>query len=147
MSNIVNNVNAIKDIDFIYDFVTLDDIPNFKIKMKEILSKHFKGISQKEVNKAADCAFTEYANHLQDIRNKGQEFIKEAREKNMPIIVLAGRPYHLDPEINHGINKLICDLGAVVITEDSVSDMAQPVRTKVLNLFFIKLLLIQRIIL
>ena len=131
--NIVNNVNAIKDIDFIYDFVSLDDIPNFKIKMKEILSKHFKGISQKDVNKATDQAFAEYKNHLEDIRLKGQEYIKLAREKNMPIIVLAGRPYHVDPQVNHGIDKLIASMGAYVVTEESVSNLIDKYRVRVLN--------------
>ena len=64
---------------------------------------------------------------------EGRKYLRIAKREDKPIIVLAGRPYHLDPEINHGINKLICDLGAVVVTEDSVSDMAEHVRTKVLN--------------
>ena len=51
----------------------------------------------------------------------------------MPIIVLAGRPYHVDPEINHGIDRLICECGAVVVTEDSVSDRVTKFRTAVLN--------------
>lgn len=56
-----------------------------------------------------------------------------ALSKNIPIIVLCGRPYHLDPEINHGINKLITSLGAVVITEDSISHKVKPFKTKVMN--------------
>ena len=51
----------------------------------------------------------------------------------MPVILLAGRPYHLDPEVNHGIDTLICDLGAVVISEDAVSHLAEKFPTKVLN--------------
>ena len=51
----------------------------------------------------------------------------------MPVIVLCGRPYHLDPEVSHGIDKLICDLGAAVITEDSVSPLVAPFETQVLN--------------
>ena len=49
------------------------------------------------------------------------------------MIVLAGRPYHVDPEINHGIDKLLTSLGAVVITEDSISDRTQPFETQVRN--------------
>ena len=49
------------------------------------------------------------------------------------MIVLSGRPYHLDPEINHGIDKLICECGAVVVTEDSVSELEQKFPTHVLN--------------
>lgn len=56
-----------------------------------------------------------------------------AKEKDLPVILLAGRPYHLDPEINHGIDTLICDLGAVVISEDAVSHLTEKFPTKVLN--------------
>ena len=51
----------------------------------------------------------------------------------MPMIVLAGRPYHVDPEVNHGIHTLITRLGAVVLTEDSLSDQVQPFETVVRN--------------
>ena len=51
----------------------------------------------------------------------------------MPVIVLAGRPYHVDPEINHGIHTLICRLGAVVVTEDSISDRVEAFPVKVMN--------------
>ena len=131
--NIKNNVSAIKNITFIKEFVALDDIPMFKIKMKEILAKYFKGIKQKDVNIATDKAFEEYNNHLQDIRCKGQEFIDEARKNNMPIIVLAGRPYHVDPQVNHGIDKLIASMGAYVITEESISNLVDKYRVRVLN--------------
>ena len=61
------------------------------------------------------------------------EIIAEARKRKMPIIVLCGRPYHLDPEINHGIDKLITSLGAAVISEDAVSWKMKRFPTKVLN--------------
>lgn len=67
------------------------------------------------------------------IRSKGKEFLALAKEKDLPVIVLSGRPYHLDPEINHGIDKLICECGAVVVTEDSVSDLVEKFPTGVLN--------------
>ena len=51
----------------------------------------------------------------------------------MPVVILSGRPYHLDPEINHGIDKLICECGAVLVTEDSVSDQVEKFPTTVLN--------------
>ena len=51
----------------------------------------------------------------------------------LPVVILSGRPYHLDPEINHGIDKLICECGAVLVTEDSVSDQVEKFPTTVLN--------------
>ena len=63
----------------------------------------------------------------------GDKFLKLAGEQNKPVIVLAGRPYHIDPEINHGIDGLICDCGAVVVTEDAVSAKVEKFPTGVLN--------------
>ena len=70
---------------------------------------------------------------MADIRRKGAEYIEIAKQRKMPVIVLSGRPYHVDPEINHGIDDLICDLGAVVVTEDSVSANETKFKTSVLN--------------
>ena len=79
------------------------------------------------------AAYAEYETYMADVRKKGAELIAKAKAKNQPIIILSGRPYHLDPEINHGIDKLICSLGAAVITEDSVSHKVPKFKTDVLN--------------
>ena len=67
------------------------------------------------------------------IREKGVEIMAAARKEGRRIIVLAGRPYHVDPEVNHGIDTLITQFGAAVITEDSVSQLTDPFKTTVLN--------------
>ena len=54
---------------------------------------------------------------MADVREKGEEMIEQARKEGRRIIVLVGRPYHVDPEINHGIDKLIAGFGAAVVTE------------------------------
>ncbi|MFI3251919.1 MAG: acyl-CoA dehydratase activase [bacterium] len=95
----------------------------FPQKIHEILSKYFKDLNVKQITKASKLAFAEYETFMAKIRNKGKEFLAIAKEKNMPIIVLAGRPYHLDGEVNHGVDQLICDSGAVLITEDAISDL------------------------
>ena len=64
---------------------------------------------------------------------KGSEIIDEARRQGKRIIVLAGRPYHVDPEVNHGIDHLITRHGAAVVTEDSISNRVQKFPTSVLN--------------
>lgn len=69
----------------------------------------------------------------QDVVSKGKEIIADARKQNMPIIVLAGRPYHVDPEINHGINKLLCSLGIAVLSEEAVFEQGDIVKVNVLN--------------
>ena len=67
------------------------------------------------------------------MRQEGERIIQEARKEGRRIIVLAGRPYHADPEINHGIDTLITRFGAAVVTEDSISDRVEKVSTTVLN--------------
>ena len=75
----------------------------------------------------------EYDSYFTQVRARGDAIIQEARKEHKPIIVLAGRPYHVDPEINHGIDKLICSCGAAVISEDCISQEEPPFQTGVLN--------------
>ena len=89
----------------------INDSKIFNEKIKNILNKYFTGISNKEIVNASKLAYQEYKNFLQKIRDKGKEYIDEARKNNQRIIVLAGRPYHVDPQINHGIDKMIADFG------------------------------------
>ena len=119
---------------FIYDYVGIHRPKDFVHKMaKNVLPKYFGGISEKEVQEAADAAYAEYEAHMAKIRVKGSEIIDEARRQGKRIIVLAGRPYHVDPEVNHGIDRLITRHGAAVITEDSISNRVQKFPTSVLN--------------
>ena len=76
-----------------------------------------------EVSEAAQKAFEELAAYKNDIRKKGEETIKWLEENNKRGIVLAGRPYHIDPEINHGIPDMIVSQGFAVLTEDSVAHL------------------------
>ena len=82
---------------------------------------------------AIDAAYDEYEHHMTQVRAKGAEIIARARAEHRHIIVLAGRPYHVDPEVNHGIDKLIIRQGAAVVTEDSVSCYEEKFDTAVLN--------------
>ena len=119
---------------FIYDYVGIHRPKDFVHKMaKNVLPKYFGGISEKEVQEAADAAYAEYEAHMAKIRVKGSEIIDEARRQGKRIIVLAGRPYHVDPEVNHGIDQLIIRQGAAVVSEDSVSWHEQKFQTSVLN--------------
>ena len=101
--------------------------------MTEILNKYFPGIPKTLVQTASNEAYKEYDRHMAQIRAKGEQIIEQARKEGKRIIVLAGRPYHVDPEVNHGIDKLITRHGAAVITEDSISERAGLVHTSVLN--------------
>lgn len=127
------NIPQIKNINFIYDYVGLHRPKDFVKKIYRILNKNFKDISSTEVKSASNKAYEEYYSYLENIKAMGKRYIDYASKHNLPIIVLAGRPYHADPEINNGIDKLICQLGAVVISEDVISGDVLKFPTSVLN--------------
>ncbi len=128
-----SNVGRLKDINFMSDYVGLHRPKDFVKKIHGILSGYFGDISLSEVKSATKKAYDEYYSFMNKIHVKGMEFMKKAKENDRPVIVLCGRPYHLDEEINHGIDKLICECGATVITEDSVSPLVEKFPTTVLN--------------
>ena len=128
-----SNVKCLEKVKYINDFIGLHNRSHFPVRFAEILEKYGYHYSLSDIRKAADSAFDEYDRHMANLRNKANEFIEIAKAQNRQIIVLAGRPYHIDPEINHGIDDLICNLGAVVLTEDSISSNEKKFRTTVLN--------------
>ncbi len=130
---IAANVTQLRKTKYIHGYIGVHRPKDFSKKIYEILSEHFDGLDKNEVKAACDAAYAERESFLMKVRTKGEEFIRIAREKNMPIIVLSGRPYHVDPEINHGINRLICECGAVLVTEDAVSHNVHKFKVNVLN--------------
>ncbi len=128
------NVRGMDNIKFFHEFVGIHRPKDFPKKIQAELVKYFGDISLKEVKEASKAAYAEYENYMKKIREKGNEIIKLAREQGKTIIVLAGRPYHVDPEINHGIDKLITSFDVALVSEDIVSNKeAKKVRTSVLN--------------
>ena len=119
--NIKNNVEELKteNIDFRNPFLSFES--------EEILAKRLKAefplIPAPEIKAAVHDAWEELMQSRTDMHNKGEEVIKYLKENNKRGIVLAGRPYHIDPEINHGIPELINSYGIAVLTEDSVAHL------------------------
>ena len=128
------NLPNIKKVRYIYDYVGIHRKKDFTKKFYEILQKYYDDITLKEVKKACEAAYASYDEHIKNVRNKGEELTKLARENDMPIIVMAGRPYHIDPEISHGIDQLTAGFNACVLTEDCVSyKLLEKPKVKVLN--------------
>ncbi len=124
-----NNVEGLNNdnIKFINSFLPFEK----KNLVKKILElEEFKeyNFTKTELLEAADKAETEYQKCKQDIKDKGKQTVQYLEENNLKGIVLAGRPYHIDPEINHGIDTLITSLGLAVLTEDSVADKTEAKR-------------------
>ena len=91
------------------------------------------GIPRKEAVHAIRAAYQAYDRYKEDVHRTGQQYIDQARAQGLPIIVLAGRPYHIDPEINHGINELVTSFGFVLVSEDAVAFHEEYAPRKVLN--------------
>ena len=108
---------------------------NLKKHIAQSVCKDFArfDLKKKDVYEAWEAAMASLEAFREDINRKGREIIEEARRREIPIIVISGRPYHIDPEINHGIHKLITTLGMAVITEDSVCDLAPTPQLHVFN--------------
>ncbi len=127
------NVGALRDIRYISDYVGPHNHRAFPEKFAGVLAKYFGNFDVRQVKVAAEAAYEAYEAHMRAVRAKAEELLETAKREKLPVIVLAGRPYHIDPEVNHGIDQMICDLGAVVLSEDSVSNRVRRFRTRVLN--------------
>lgn len=115
---------------FIHPYVDLNIRKNVIKVMGQALKKYnLKG----RIPAAVDAAFEALERYQNDVAAKAREIIHQARAEGRNIIVLAGRPYHVDKEINHGIHKLITSLGMAVVTEDSVAHLAHAPKLGVLN--------------
>jgi len=113
-----------KNIKYMNPFLPLEEKKLIKciLELEEFKEYKFK---QKEVKEAVHKAFEEQEKFKSEVREKGEEFIKYIDEHNEKAIVLAGRPYHLDKEVNHGIDKMINSLGLAILTEDSICHLSK----------------------
>ena len=122
--NIKNNVDEITSgqMRFLNPFMSFGNKDALTKQLQLVFEKEF-SIPAAEVKAAVDAGWQELADMHEDIRRKGEETLKYMEETGHRGIVLAGRPYHVDPEINHGIPELITSYGIAVLTEDSVSHL------------------------
>ena len=113
------NIPALKKIHYIHPNLGLHRPKDFEKKGAQLLLQEF-GVPKREAVSAIRKAYAAYEDFRQLVRRKGEEYIAYARANGRKILVVAGRPYHMDPEINHGINDLITSFGFVLVTEDAV---------------------------
>lgn len=123
--NIKNNVEELRDDTIIYQnpFVSFESDKILADELVKYLGRE-NGIPATEIRNAAHKAYEELTKTRDDIRRKGEEVLQWMKENNTRGIVLAGRPYHIDPEINHGIPELITSYGIAVLSEDSISHLS-----------------------
>ncbi len=129
--NIKNNVEELRDPDIVYanpflSFESEDIITNRLVQIFcDKNAPFYNDFTPDEVMQASRAAWIELASARSDVERKGEETLEYMRRTGRKGIVLAGRPYHIDPEINHGIPEMINSYGVAVLTEDSVSHLGK----------------------
>lgn len=127
------NVGNLSGLTFINDYLGIHRPRDFERKFAQAMRKYYPDITDRETRDAVRTGYREYSSYMKRVRDYGEKLIKSARERGKRIIVLAGRPYHIDPEINHGIDRIITACDAVVVTEDAVSSHESKFDVAVLN--------------
>lgn len=120
---IKNNLENIEKIRYRNPFVNLDSAKSIETAL--YYSLWDLNVSEEEIHSAVKAGLHELAAFKADIRKKGEETVKYLEQTGKRGIVLAGRPYHIDPEINHALEEILTDEGFAVLTEDSVAHLAE----------------------
>ncbi len=128
-----NNVSRLKNVRYINPYLSLNEKKVFTKVIKPELESMGISKSTREIKLAYETGIKEYQKYKQAIVEYGQKALEFARKNNKKIIVLAGRPYHMDPEINHGITDLLSSLDIITLTEDCVASLADHSLSQVLN--------------
>ena len=128
---IKKNVTSMKEEDFLDPFVDLNHPKKAIAALTESLARF--GVSSSEIKVAFEEGMHAFKAYRDDVKAKGLEIISEARKQGKTIIVFASRPYHADPEVGHGIDKLVDSLGMALLSEDALPVPEKRVKTRVLN--------------
>lgn len=127
------NTPKLKEIKFIYNYLGIHRRKDLTPRIHKMMCDNFGKFTKAEIKKALDAAYDEYYTHLSRIEKEGDRLLKLAEKENRPVIILCGRPYHIDPEICHGIDSLVSSFDAVIVTEDAVCNKVEKFEVNVLN--------------
>ncbi|MBO4898475.1 MAG: 2-hydroxyacyl-CoA dehydratase [Clostridia bacterium] len=127
------NMEALSKIGLLNPYISLDSPKKLSETLYPCLSEIDKTITKQQVFAAAKEGFKAYEDYRSAVQKEGERVIKFARENGKRIMILSGRPYHIDPEISHGIDKLSASLGFCIVTEDAVSHLSDYQNVNVLN--------------
>ena len=127
------NMDDLKDVRFWYPYLNINSASALRRTLHTFFKNAAPDITKAEIARAVKAGFAEYHAFVKELHRRGEEALAWARERGKRIMILAGRPYHIDPEIGHGIDKLAVSLGFVVVSEDSVCQLMERPDTRVLN--------------
>ena len=126
------NIPALKETKFLTPYFGLHRPRDFKPRGMKYFQKEM-GIDGSQSGFAIDLAYKAYDKWRTNVERKGEQIIEDARSRGDKILVLCGRPYHIDPEISHGIDELCAEYGFVIVTEDAISSRLKKEKRTVLN--------------
>ena len=127
------NMEALKNVRFLYPYLDISSPRTLARGLLPVLRAADPSITKGELRAAVYAGFEAYERYKSDLRAQGERALAYAREHHRRIMILAGRPYHIDPEIGHGIDKLAVSLGFVVVSEDAVCHLAPVQKVRVLD--------------
>ena len=130
---LVGNMEQLRQVNFLYPSLDISGASALVRTLYPSLHDLDKTITKAEVKNAVKAGFAAYEDYKKKLRAEGEAALSYARENGKRVMILAGRPYHIDPEIGHGIDKLATSLGFVVVSEDSVCHLAPVQYVKVLD--------------
>lgn len=128
-----SNMSSLKSVKFLYPYLNINNKREMVRGLYKYLNANVGNFSRSEISNAVKCGFREYDSYMNSVRAEGARALDYAREHGMRIMILAGRPYHADPEIGHGIDRLASSLGFAVVSEDSVAQFGEEIPLHVLN--------------
>ncbi len=130
---LAGNMDSLSRTRFLYPYLNINSEKELARGIFNCLSAHFEGLTQSAVRAAVRAGMAEYKRHMERVYAEGRRAVAFAKAHHKRIMILAGRPYHIDPEICHGIDKLATSLDFVVVSEDSVTENIEPPMLSVLN--------------
>ena len=127
------NLDSLSGVKFLYPYLNINNRRELANGLYRYLVTFYPDIRREEVSRAVREGFACYRAYMDSVRAEGERALAYARANGKRIMILAGRPYHADAEIGHGIDKLAVSLGLVVVSEDSVCHLAERQKVRVLN--------------
>jgi len=127
------NMESLEKVKFLYPYLNINKEKELIRGLQKYLAEFYGTITTADLRRAVKQGFRQYEEYMAAVRAEGERALVWARKQGKRIMILAGRPYHADAEIGHGIDKLATSLGFVVVSEDSVCHLAEPVSVRVLN--------------
>ena len=128
------NMASLQKTTFLYPYLNINHAGHLSDELYALLKDRFGGFTKQQIRHAVKVGLDAYDAWMADIRREGEAAVQWARAHGRRIMILAGRPYHIDPEIGHSIDKLATSLGFVVVTEDSIAGLTDPhLKVQVLN--------------